>query len=132
MSQQVLADRAGISVNTIIRMEKGVFPDRRTASWGKVEAALDWPARFFDDYLNGEITDDLEERYRRGEPVIDAGRLVGIVEDAMYAAFMAGAPNASLESYDKARRAAFEVLRENGIEPALRNDEASPGRKSEP
>lgn len=125
LSQQGLADRAGVHVNTIINMEQGKFAERRNSAWAKIEKALDWPPRFFDDYLSGAVTDDLEARYRRGESVIDAGRLVEVVEDAVYAAFMAGAPNSPLESYDKALRAAFEVLREAGINPIPRNDDAS-------
>lgn len=41
--QQDLADRAGVHVNTISRVERGTPSTRRNPTWPKVEAALEWP-----------------------------------------------------------------------------------------
>lgn len=128
LSQQDFADLAGVGVNTVIRMERGEFAQKRARTWAKVEAALNWPGGYFDDYLAGNVDDDLEARYRR--EAITPGRLAAVVEDMLYAAFIAGAPGAPLENYDKARRAAFEVLRNNGIEVARRNPEESQGTET--
>lgn len=128
LSQQEFADLATVGVNTIIRMESGEFALKRGRTWPKVEAALGWPGGYFDDYLAGRVDDDLEARYRR--ETIAPGKLAAVVEDALYAAFIAGAPGAPLEQYDKARRAAFEVLQRNGIEVALRHDDASQGTEA--
>lgn len=128
LSQQEFADLATVGVNTIIRMERGEFAQKRGRTWSKVEAALGWPGGYFDDYLAGNTDDDLEARYRR--EAITPGKLAAVVEDALYAAFIAGAPGAPLEQYDKARRAAFEVLRRNGIEVAMRNPDESQGTEA--
>lgn len=123
LSQDALAERAGIGVNTIIRMEQADFAKNRTKTWTSVEEALGWTTGFFDDYLAGEVDEDLEGRYQRGESTDLVP--VHIVTDMLYAAFMAGAPDAPLENYDKARRAAFDFLRRNGINVAARHDGTS-------
>lgn len=42
--QQALADAAGVHVNTISRIERGVPSSRRNPTWPAIEAALRWPA----------------------------------------------------------------------------------------
>lgn len=125
LSQDALAARAGIGVNTIIRMEQADFAKKRSKTWAPVEEALGWIVGFFDDYLAGEVDDDLETRYQRS-PSTDLVP-VHIVRDMLYEAFMAGAPDAPLENYDKARRAAFDFLRRNGINVAVRHEGTSSG-----
>lgn len=125
LSQDELAERASVGVNTIIRMEQADFAKKRSKTWAPVEEALGWTVGFFDDYLAGEVDEDLEARYQRSESTDLVP--VDIVTDMLYAAFMAGAPDAPLENYDKARRAAFDFLRRNGINVAARHDGTSPG-----
>lgn len=127
LSQQALADRAGVGVNTIIRMEQADFAERRTKTWAPVEEALDWPTRFFDRYLAGEVSDDLESRYQRREPVTDTGHLIGVVEDAIYQLYITGAPGAPFEEYDKTRQRVLKALRDAGIDTAKRHDGTSSG-----
>ena len=78
LSQQELADRAGVGVNTIIRMERGELAQKRSTTWAKIETALNWPGGYFDDYLAGDVSEDVEARYRRHP--IPEGKLVGLVE----------------------------------------------------
>ena len=125
LSQEELAEQAGVGVNTIIRMEQADFAKKRSKTWAPVEEALGWTVGFFDDYLGGEVGDDLEGRYQRAES--EDLVPVHIVKDMLYAAFMAGAPDAPLENYDKALRGAFEFLRRNGINVATRHDGTSSG-----
>ena len=42
-TQQELAERAGVSLNTISRLERGVPSKRRNPTWAKIERALGWP-----------------------------------------------------------------------------------------
>lgn len=42
--QQDLADRAGVHVNTVSRIERGTPSTRRNPTWPKIETALGWPA----------------------------------------------------------------------------------------
>lgn len=129
LSQQDFADLATVGVNTIIRMERGEFAQKRARTWSKVEAALGWPGGYFDDYLAGNVDDDLEARYRRES--ITPGKLVAVVEDMLYEAFIAAAPDTPLREIDKAREAAFEVLRRNGITVARKHPEASQGTETD-
>jgi transcriptional regulator with XRE-family HTH domain len=129
LNQQEFADLAEVGVNTVIRMERGEFALKRGRTWPKVETALGWPGGYFDDYLAGDADDDLEARYRR--ETVAPGKLVAIVEDMIYEAFIAAAPDTPLREIDKAKRAAFEVLHRHGIEVAKRHPEASQGTETD-
>lgn len=129
LSQQEFADLATVGVNTIIRMEAGEFAQKRGRTWSKVETALGWRGGYFDDYLAGNVDDDLEARYRR--ETVTPGKLVAVVEDMIYEAFIAAAPDTPLREIDKAKRAAFEVLRRNGIEVAKKHPKASQGTETD-
>ena len=43
-TQKELAERAGVHLNTISRIERGLPSSRRSPAWPKIEAALQWPA----------------------------------------------------------------------------------------
>lgn len=118
-SQQEFATSAGVGVNTVIRMERGEISERRGSAWGKIEAAVGWPTGYFEDFLAGRIDAELEARYRR-EPISE-GDMVQAFEDALYEALVVAAPDTPLSQIDKARKAAFKVLRDNGIEVARRH-----------
>lgn len=132
LSQQALADRAGVGVNTIIRMEQADFAERRTRTWAPVEEALGWSPRFFDHYLAGEIPDDLKDRYKHTETVVEGGRVLKIVEDMLLKVYMAGGTDQTFEDFDRTRRRLVEVLKEEGIEIAERHTETSPGTSEGP
>lgn len=57
---------------------------------------------------------------------------MGLVEDMIYQAFIAAAPDTPLRDIDKAKNAAFEVLRRNGITVALKHPEESQGTETNP
>lgn len=42
--QQDLADRAGVHLNTVSRIERGTPSTRRNPTWPKIEEALRWPS----------------------------------------------------------------------------------------
>lgn len=52
-SQQELADAAGVHVNTIGRIERGVPSSRRNPTWPAIEAALQWPAGYISGLADG-------------------------------------------------------------------------------
>lgn len=60
-SQRELARRAGVSYNTVSRLERGVASSRRNPSWPAIEAALEWP--------EGRISDMVEGRETPPEPL---------------------------------------------------------------
>lgn len=53
-SQQALADAAGVHVNTIGRIERGVPSSRRNPTWPAIEAALQWPAGYISGLADGD------------------------------------------------------------------------------
>jgi transcriptional regulator with XRE-family HTH domain len=49
-----LAERAGVHLNTISRIERGVPSSRRSPAWSKIEAALQWPGGHISRLADGE------------------------------------------------------------------------------
>lgn len=135
--QADLIKATGLSRSTVHRFEQGEVVSETALR--KISQAIRWTSSSAQDVLAGgeptpipeaSETDQaarLEHRYRRGEPVIDGGQLVGVVDDMIYKVFMFGAPDAPFEQYDRARRRVFEVFREAGIEIAERHDGKSSG-----
>ena len=130
--QADLIKTSGLSRSTVRRFEQGESIDE--SSLRKISRALGWTPDSAQDVLNGgEPTpaesgqDALEARYQNRESVMDAGRSVATVEDALYNFFMAGAPDTTLADFDRVRRRVFEVLQEEGITVAKRHDETSSG-----
>jgi len=128
-----LARVSGLSKSTIYRLEKD--QELSDSALRAISKAIGWTADSAERILaGGEPVDadpaeasegDLATRYHR-EPVPE-GKLVGLVEDMIYEAFIAAAPDTPLREIDKAKRAAFEVLQRNGIEVAKKHPEASQG-----
>lgn len=56
-NQQALADRAGVHLNTVSRIERGTPSTRRSPTWPKIEAALDWAAGHIEHLADGSPTD---------------------------------------------------------------------------
>jgi hypothetical protein len=121
---------SGLSKSTVHRLDTG--QPLGESALRAISKALGWTADSAEEVLAGgdpTIADppeeSLEARYHR-EPLVE-GALVGLVEDMIYEAFIAAAPDTPLSKIDEARRAAFEVLRRNGIEVAKKHPEASQG-----
>jgi transcriptional regulator with XRE-family HTH domain len=55
--QQDLAERAGVHLNTIGRIERGVPSTRKNPTWPKIEAALQWPVGHIGKLAGGEAGD---------------------------------------------------------------------------
>jgi len=125
-----LARVSGLSKSTIYRLEKE--QELSDSALRSISKAIGWTADSAQRVLAGgepaeaEPTEaDLESRYRR-EPVID-GQLTQVFEDAIYEALIVAAPDTPLSQVDKARKAAFEVLRRAGVEIARRHRDDESG-----
>lgn len=126
--QEDLIKAAGISRSTAHRFEQGESVGESTLR--KISQAVGWTPDSAQDVLAGgepayASEADLKARYRR-QP-IEPGELSQLVEDMVYEAFIAAAPDTPLSKIDEARRAAFDVLRRNGIEVKLKHPRASSG-----
>lgn len=126
--QQDLVRAARISRSTAHRFEQGEAVGEATLR--KISQAVGWTPDSAQSVLaGGEPTyaseAELKARYRR-QP-IEPGELSQLVEDMVYEAFIAAAPDTPLNKIDEARRAAFEVLRRNGIEVKLKHQPPSSG-----
>lgn len=129
---------SGLSKSTVHRLDAG--QPLGESALRRVSRAVGWTADSAANILaGGEPTEadppevpesDLEARYRR-QPVPE-GKLVGLVEDMIYEAFIAAAPDTPLREIDKAKKAAFEVLRRNGVTVARRHPEESQGTETGP
>jgi transcriptional regulator with XRE-family HTH domain len=133
-----LAKATGLSKSTIHRFEndgKAGAGALRAISW-----AVRWTPDSAANVLAGgeptpatdateppeETTVQLEKRYERRELVSDAGRHIGVVEDAIYELFITVRPDAPFGEYDKTRRRVLEALSDAGIDVAERNEGTSP------
>lgn len=137
--QADLIKASGLSRSTVRRFERGESIDE--SSLRKLSRAVRWTPDSAQDVLDGgEPTpaaekpqsdpagaNEAEPRYRSRETVSDAGRLIGVVEDAIYQLYVTGAPDAPFEEYDKTRRRVLDALRDAGIGVAERHDETSSG-----
>lgn len=128
---------SGLSKTTVHRLDTGQMLGE--SALRAVSRAVGWtPDSAAAILAGGEPTEadpsetpegDLENRYRR-EPVTD-GQIVQMTEDMIYEAFIAAAPDTPLRDIDKAKKAAFEVLRRNGITVARKHPEASQGTETD-
>lgn len=58
-SQTELAERAGVSLNSVSRLERGVPSKRRAPTWGPIERVLGWPEGKIEDMVEGRTTEAL-------------------------------------------------------------------------
>lgn len=131
-SRDKLATEAGSSLGTIKNLE-GDRDYKRipVEALRGVDQAFGWAPGTLESKLRSEAEgSELENRYRR-QPV-EPGLSVQIVEDMMYEAFIAAAPDTPLSQIDKARRAAFEVLKRHGVEIKPKNSATSSGNEDAP
>jgi transcriptional regulator with XRE-family HTH domain len=107
--QKDLAERSGVHLNTISRIERGVPSSRRSPAWAKIEAALQWPA--------GHISRlaDSEPAAVRDFPIPD-GVTEGI-EQAVLAAISGVEPDVTLRQAREIGRRTIEELRRRGLLP---------------
>lgn len=109
-SQQALAERADVHVNTVSRIERGVPSSRRNPTWGAIEAALQWPA--------GHIA-----RLADGEQLEVAGNaaptsLAAEIEQAVFAAISDNAPDVTVRQARQIAEGAVAELRRRGVLPS--------------
>lgn len=124
---------SGVSKSTIHRLDTG--QELGETALRRISRAIGWTADSAANILAGgdpeeadpsEVPEsDLEARYRR-QPVTD-GQLAQAFDDALYQALIIAAPDTPLSQIDRARKVAFKVLRENGIEVARRHREDESG-----
>lgn len=76
-TQRELADRAGVHLNTVSRLERGTPSKRRNPTWSAIEDALDWPEGMIADMAAGRT------RKSQVELTADAVRqaVIGAIHD---------------------------------------------------
>lgn len=104
--QQDLADQAGIHINTVGRVERGVPSTRKSSTWPKIEAALRWPAGYISKLAGGEISD--------AEAPIPESAVNGI-HQAVRDAIEAVEPNVTLRQSREIADAVIMELRRQGL-----------------
>lgn len=70
-SQTELAEAAGVSLNSVSRLERGVPSKRRAPTWGAIERALGWPEGKIEAMVEGRTSEVLTADAVR-QAVIDA------------------------------------------------------------
>jgi transcriptional regulator with XRE-family HTH domain len=111
-TQQDLADKAGVSLATVSRLETGRAYVRRPWTWDAIETALKFPSGYFDRYVRGAA---IAEGF-----VIQASELSEIEPRARAAiknALMATLPDATVSEILAAESAAIKALRDQGLLP---------------
>lgn len=58
-SQSELAERAGVSLNSVSRIERGIPSKRRAPTWGPIERALGWPEGKIESMVEGRTLEVL-------------------------------------------------------------------------
>lgn len=124
LTQQGLAESAGISPRNVTRVEAGDGPKRQTPTWVKLETALGWPTGFVRNYLAGHADETALAGNLRRDPVPE-GDLTGMLHDVMFEVFGYAAPDIPLSKIREAERIALEVAKRHGYVPALRQPKAS-------
>jgi DNA-binding XRE family transcriptional regulator len=110
-SQADLAKLAGVHVNTISKLERGVISTRPNPSWPAIEAALGWRAGFIRGYLGFDRVE-----------LSTAGRLamddpVAVIERAVVDQAAQVAPEMSVRQAREFAARIVEQLREYGLIP---------------
>ena len=124
LTQQGLAERAGISLRNVTRIEAGDGPKRQTPTWAKLEGGLAWPLGFIRDYLAGRADETALAGNLRRDPVPE-GDLTGMIHDVLFNVFGYAAPDVPLSVIRESERIALEVAKKHGYVPALRQERSS-------
>lgn len=116
LTQQQVADRAKVSINTVGRLESGTPSTRRPASWPKLEAVLEWPQGFFEDFVNGKVLGppepaDEEGRFTRQRKSDETD----IVRDLVRMITLEVAPGTSISKVLELEEQAVKFARERGF-----------------
>lgn len=131
MTQTELAERAGMSLRSVGRVEAGEGPQtRRSPLWAKLEQVLEWPQNFIADYLSGKVDETALAGNLRRDPVPE-GDLTGMIHDVMFEVFGFAAPDTPLSKIREAELIALEVAKKHGYVPALRQPKASDDQDDE-
>lgn len=102
-SQRELARRAGVSFNTVSRLERGVASTRRNPSWPAIEAALGWP--------EGHIADMVEGRETPPKPVPPEV----LIRQAIIAALARVRPDVTVQEAEAIADATLGQLKRGGV-----------------
>jgi transcriptional regulator with XRE-family HTH domain len=105
--RQDLAERAGVHLNTIGRIERAVPSTRRSPSWAKIEAALAWPP--------GHVLAIAEGR--GGQPSIIPAPAAAVIRDAVLAAVATIVPDVTAGRAGEIADEALAELRRRGALP---------------
>lgn len=111
LTQQALADAAGVSKATVTRLESGRPLRRRSPSWELIERALGWP----DGYIERRANEMAQAGY-----LIRASELSEIEPRARAAiknALMVTLPDVTAKQILAAETAAVKALRDHGLLP---------------
>jgi transcriptional regulator with XRE-family HTH domain len=127
LSQQQLANAAGVARTTVKNLEGARTPTRLPSSVAAIERELGWKAGSARAVLaGGEPTltpnePDLEGTYLR-EPVSE-GDLVGLIHNVVFDAVIATAPDTPLSEVRKIEERALEMARRAGFGPPRKRAE---------
>lgn len=105
--QKDLAERSGVHLNTISRIERGVPSSRRSPAWPKIEAALEWPAGYISRLA------DSEPAAPQDSPIPDA--MAQEIEQAVLTAISDVEPDVTLRQAREIGRRTIEELRRRGL-----------------
>lgn len=107
-SQKAFAERAGVHVNTISRLERGIPSSRRNPSWPAIERVLGWP--------EGHIASMVEGRVQEPEPVPFAATL----EQAVMESLRESLPDVTFRQAHTVARGVLARLERRGLLPGSR------------
>lgn len=104
-SQREMAERAGVHVNTISRLERGIPSTRRNPSWSAIERVLGW--------RRGYIHDMVETGVEQPEPF----PLAALVERAVLETVAEIAPDVTVRQQRMLAQGVVARLRRRGVIP---------------
>lgn len=117
LTQRGLADKAGVSTQTVHRVEGGRPSSRHTSSWSKLEVALDWPRGFFEEFIAGKVAG--VPRHEPGTPYVRVPVSVTteFIHDLVEGVLITAAPDTPISRVREAQRKADEIFRAAGLLP---------------
>lgn len=116
LTQKQLAEQSGTSPGAVQRLEAGQPTSRRAATWPKIEAGLEWPKGFIEDFLTGVVLGP-------PEPADDEGRFTrqqkndqtDIVRDLVRMITLEVAPGTPIRKVLELEEQAIEFARQRGF-----------------
>jgi Helix-turn-helix domain len=118
-TQQELADRAGVSVATITRLEGGRPLRRRSWTWAEVERALDWPAGYIERYMRGLTSSPQTVYGGSGVSIADMNKLEERARTLVKNALIETLPNVKVSEMLAAEEAIIQSLKAGRFLPSV-------------